>query len=162
MIKFNYFNYCALAILIVLLVTVISRNLLRGRRNRYFWNLLLVTLCSTIFEILAVNLDNGTAPAILEKYVAHGGYLIMHSLTVPVYCIYLACLTDRIYRLKEQIALQLMLAIPFVIVVELTLTSFFYERIFYLDANYQYTHGPLYWVLYAVALFYVFVGIRLP
>ena len=100
MVKVNYFNYCALAILIVLIIAVMSRHMLSGRRNRYFWNLLLVVFCSTVFEILAVNLDNGSSPAVLEKYIAHGAYIIMHSLTVPVYVIYLACITDTVYKIK--------------------------------------------------------------
>ncbi len=159
MVKYNYFNYCAIAILLVILVAVMSRHMLSGRRNRYFWNLLLVVLCSTVFEILAVNLDNGSAPAVMEKYIAHGAYLIMHSLTAPVYVIYLACLTDSVYKFKENTLMQLLLSIPYVCLLELTLTSYFFGKIFYLDGNNQYTHGPLYWVLYACAIFYVLVGI---
>ena len=159
MMKYNYFNYCAIAILIVILIAVMSRHMLSGRRNRYFWNLLLVVLCSTLFEILAVNLDNGTNPAVLEKYIAHGAYLIMHSLTVPVYVIYLACLTDSVYKFKENTLLQLLLSIPYVCFLELTLTSYFFGKIFYLDANNQYTHGPLYWCVYACAAFYILMGL---
>ncbi len=159
MVKFNYFNYCAFAILIVLIITVMSRRMLSGRRNRYFWNLLLVVFCSTVFEILAVNLDNGTSAAVLEKYIAHGGYLIMHSLTVPVYVIYLACLTDSVYKFKENTLMQLCLAVPYVCVLELTLTSYFFGKIFYLDENHQYVHGPLYWTIYACAAFYILVAI---
>lgn len=159
MVKFNYFNYCALAILIVLIITVMSRRMLSGRRNRYFWNLLLVVFCSTVFEILAVNLDNGTSPAVLEKYIAHGGYIIMHSLTVPVYVIYLACLTDSVYKFKENTLMQLLLSVPYVCLLELTLTSYFFGKIFYLDENNQYMHGPLYWVIYACAVFYIIIGI---
>ncbi len=158
MVKFNYFNYCALAILVVLIITVMSRRMLSGRRNRYFWNLLLVVFCSTIFEILAVSLDNGNSPAVLEKYIAHGGYLIMHSLTVPVYVIYLACLTDSVYKFKEKVGLQLLLSLPYVCLLELILTSYFFGKIYYLDDNYQYTHGPLYGLVYACAAFYVVVG----
>lgn len=158
MVKVNYFNYCALAILIVLIIAVMSRHMLSGRRNRYFWNLLLVVFCSTVFEILAVNLDNGSSPAVLEKYIAHGAYIIMHSLTVPVYVIYLACITDTVYKIKEKIGLQLLLSLPYVCLLELTLTSYFFNKIFYINDNYQYTHGEWYIFIYVCAVFYVLVG----
>lgn len=159
MVKFNYFNYCALAILAVLIVTFMSRRMLSGRRNRYFWNLLLVVFCSVVFEIMAVELDNGPEPAMIEKYIIHGAYLIMHSLTVPVYVIYLACLTDSVYKYKEKISFQLFLAFPYVCLLELILTSYFFGQIFYLDENYQYTHGPMYGLIYVCAAFYASVGV---
>ena len=159
MVKFNYFNYCALAILVVLIISVMSRRMLSGRRNRYFWNLLLVVLCSTIFEIIAINLDNGDSPAVMEKYIVHGAYLIMHSLTVPVYAIYLACLTDSVYKFKEHILLQLLLSLPYICLLELILTSYFFGKIFYLDADFRYTHGPLYNLIYVCAAFYIAVAI---
>lgn len=157
--KYNYFNYCALAIMIVLIITVMSRRMLSGRRNRYFWNLLLVIFCSTVFEILAVNLDNSNSAGVLEKYIAHGGYLIMCSLTVPVYVIYLACLTDSVYKFREKVWLQLLLSVPFLCVLELVLTSYSFGKIYYLDENNQYMQGPLYNLIYVCAAFYIGVAI---
>ncbi|MCM1090890.1 MAG: EAL domain-containing protein [Butyrivibrio sp.] len=159
MIRLNYFNYCALGIGVVLLFIVLARNMLNGRRNRYFWYLLLVLFCSTVFDILAVELDNGTELEIMEKYITHGGYLILHSLSVPVYLLYLSCLTDSMYKLKNRLLLQLGLAAPFVIVLLMVLTSFTYHSVFYIDANGSYIMGPWYGVLYAAALFYICLGV---
>lgn len=159
MIKLNYFNYCALGIVVVLLIIVLARNMLNGRRNRYFWNLLLVLFCSTVFDILAVQLDNGTELEIIEKYITHGGYLILHSLSVPVYLLYLSCLTDSMYKIRNHVLIQLGLAAPFVVVLLMVLTSFAYHTIFYIDIYGNYTMGPWYGVLYIVALFYICLGV---
>jgi EAL domain-containing protein (putative c-di-GMP-specific phosphodiesterase class I)/GGDEF domain-containing protein len=157
--KLNYFNYCALIIMTVLIITVVARHMLKGRRNRYFWNLLLVVFWCTIFEIIAVNLDNGTGSNVLEKYVAHGGQLILQNLAVAVYVIYLACLTDSMHKLKENVRLELLLALPMVIVIALVLTSPLTHKIFYLNEQYQYTHGPWYNLLYLSSAFYIAVGV---
>ncbi len=157
--KLNCFNYCSLVILVVLTAVILSRRLLRGRRNRYFWNLLVVVLCSVIFDILAVHLDNGGGANVLEKYVAHGGYLILHNLSVPVYVFYLACLTDNMYKLRDNIWVQLILIAPFAFVLELILTTPFSHMIFYIDENSRYVRGPWFGVLYVAAAFYIGLGV---
>lgn len=157
--KLNYFNYCSLVILVVLTLVILSRRMLRGRRNRYFWNLLMVVLCSVIFDILAVQLDNGAGANVLEKYVAHGGYLILHNLSVPVYVVYLACLTDNMYKLRDNVWVQLLLFAPFACVLEMILTTPFSHMIFYIDENGRYIRGLWYGALYAVAAFYVGLGV---
>ncbi len=159
MAKINYFNYCALGIMLVLLVTILARHMLSGRRNRYFWNLLLVVFCSVVFDILAVNLDNGAGANVAEKYVAHCGYLILHSLSVPVYVLYLACLTDNLHKLRANAALQLFLAAPFVGLMLLILTTPVYHTIFYVNIFNRYTRGPWYFLIYLVAVFYIVLGV---
>lgn len=156
---YNAFNYCALIILAVLTVVILSRRMLHGRRNRYFWNLLLVVLCGVIFDILAVNLDCGTGANVLEKYVAHAGLLLLNSFTVPVYVIYLACLTDNMNRIKETILVQLLLAVPFACLVVMIASSPVTHTIFYLDGDNRYRTGEWYGLLYVVAAFYVAIGV---
>lgn len=155
----NSFNYCALIILIVLIVMILSRRMLNGRKNRYFWNLLLVILCGVVFDILAVNLDGGPGDNVTEKYVAHGGYLILHSLSAPVYVIYLACLAGNMYKLREKIAAQVLLAMPFVCVLAMVLVTPVTHGIFYIDEYNRYIRGDGYWILYIAAAFYVGVGV---
>ncbi len=159
MVNLNYFNYCALGVVVVLIMTVLARHMLNGRRNRYFWNLLLVLFCSTVFDILAVNLDNGSGMNLAEKYVAHGGYLILHSLSVPVYVLYLGCLTDSMHKIRNNMLIQLVLAAPFVGLLLLLLTTPFYHTIFYIDSLGRYVRGSWYGALYIVAAFYICFGV---
>ncbi|MBR1771888.1 MAG: EAL domain-containing protein [Lachnospiraceae bacterium] len=157
--KINYFNYCALAIMFVLDTVVLSRHIINGRKNRYFWNLLLVITFASVCDILAVNLDNGTTPSIVEKYVAHCAYLVMINLSVPVYVLYLACLTDTLYKIRDHIWSQLLLALPYLTAFLLIVTTPCTHLVFYIDGAYRYTRGTLYIVLYIVSAFYMFVGI---
>lgn len=159
MAKLNYFNYCAMGIMLVLLITVLARRMLRGRRNRYFWNLLLVVTCCVFFDILAVYLDNGPGANVVEKYIVHCCFLILHSLSVPVYVIYLACLTDNLYKLRDHTIVQLLLAAPFVGLLLCILTTPIYHRIFYVDIFNRYHRGPWYAMVYVVAAFYIVLGI---
>ena len=157
--KLNYFNYCALAVMAVLLISVAARHMLKGRRNRYFWNLLLIVTCAVVLDIIAVHFDNSGGTYVLEKYVSHCAYLVMINLAVPVYVIYLACLTDSMYRLRDSIPLQLVLAAPYIVIFELIVTTPFTHLIFYIDDAYNYTRGSLYIWLYIVSAFYVSLGV---
>ena len=136
--KLNYFNYCALAVMAVLLISVAARHMLKGRRNRYFWNLLLIVTIGVVLDIIAVHLDNGGGNYVLEKYVAHCAYLVMINLAVPVYVIYLACLTDGMYKVKDSLPMQLVLAAPYVVLFELIVTTPYTHLIFYIDEAYRY------------------------
>ena len=157
--KLNYFNYCAMGIMLVLLISILARHMLRGRRNRYFWNLLLVVTCSVLFDILAVYLDNVAVGNMAERYVTHCGFLIMHGLSVPVYVIYIACLTDTLYKMRSNTVLQLLVAAPFVTLMLFILTTPIYHTIFYVDTLHGYTRGPWYPMVYIVAAFYIALGV---
>lgn len=159
MINLNYFNFCAMGIMLVLVITAMVRRMLRGRRNRYFWNLLLVVTCSALFEILVVILDNTYEASVTQKYIVHCCYLIMHSLSVPVYVLYLACLTDSLYRLRDNPAVQLVLAAPFAGLMICIVLSPVYHIIFYFDSLNRYTKGPCYFLLYAAAAFYIALAV---
>lgn len=158
--KLNYFNYCALAILVVLIIAVMARHMLSGRRNRYFWNLLLVITCATICDILAVNLDNNDVIGNLaQKYIAHSAYLVMINLSVPVYVIYLAGLTDTLYKIRDNMWTQLLLAFPYLCDFVLILTNPYTGKIFYFDKSGQYTRGELHPLMYIIMAFYIGVGV---
>lgn len=159
MIKINAFNYCALAVMGVILLSVAARNMLKGRRNRYFWNLLLVVTCAIVFDILAVYLDNIADTGLVQRYITHCGYLIMCSLAIPTYVIYLACLTDTMYRLRDNFFLQFLLAFPYIGLFGLVATTPYTHQVFYIDSFYRYVRGPMYILLYYVAAFYIAIGV---
>lgn len=157
--KLNYFNYCAFGIMIVVIITILSRRMLKGRRNRYFWNLIMITLVTTVFDIIAVALDNGPDANVMEKYVAHAGYLIVHCLSAPVYVIYLACLTDKLHEWKDSLGIQVAIAIPYAVEFVLLICSIKNHLMFYVDITNRYVRGPWYPVLYICSFFYIGVGV---
>lgn len=159
MLKLNYFNYCAFGVMMVVIITVLSRRMLKGRRNRYFWNLIMITLVTTVFDIVAVALDNGSGANVLEKYVTHAGYLIVHCLSAPVYVVYLACLTDRLHEWKESIWVKVFIALPYAVEFLLLISSLYHHQMFYIDSAYRYVRGPWYPVLYICSFFYIGVGV---
>ena len=68
--KLLYFDYCALIILVALIFTSIVRGMTRGRVNKCFINLLIVSGVSTIADIISVLLDGNAAIPVAVRYLA--------------------------------------------------------------------------------------------
>lgn len=89
----NY-DYCAMLIISILIITTILRRMVKGKVNRSFLEVLVVAWLTILFDIWAVHLDNLGVQQVFTKYVAHMGYLVLHSLEMPFYITYLVAITD--------------------------------------------------------------------
>lgn len=157
--KLNYFNYCALAVLLILSVIVLFRGLLSARRNRLFWYVLLVAVGSVVFDIWAVALDNSLSTNIAMRHISHSGYLILHNFSTPMFILYLIELTDTWHKLRRSRIQTVLFAVPFLSVLVCTLLNPLTGTIFYLDENYAYVRGPWFGLLYVSAVFYLVYGL---
>lgn len=157
--KLLYFDFCAFIILIILIISTLFRNMLHGKVNRLFLALILLSLITTGADIWAVMLDNLGTGNILWKYIAHSLYLLSHSLTTPLYIIYIIALSDTWHIIKKNIILPMLLIIPYTIVCLLIAGNFFIHKLFYFDANDAYTRGPFFAALYITAAIYFVFGL---
>lgn len=153
------FHYCAIVILLILIMTTIMRRMVKGRVNRSFLLLLVITLLTDILDIWAVHLDNLHGMQILAKQAAHMCYLIVHSLTIPVCIIYILNLTDTWHLLRKKKVVMFAAFLPILVTIGMILVNPFTKQIFYLNENYDYTRGEFFYVLYACAAIYLILGI---
>ena len=68
--------------------------MIKGKVNRSFLEVLVVAWLTILFDIWAVHLDNLGVQQVFTKYVAHMGYLVLHSLEMPFYITYLVAMTE--------------------------------------------------------------------
>lgn len=157
--KITYFDYCAFVILVILLVSTIFRRMTKGRLNRYFFAMLLVSLLSVLADIVAINLDKMGMGNVAAKYISHTAYLLLHTLITPVYILYLVAQTDTWHRLNQSKAQKILLFLPCLLVAAALAINPFRHIMFYLDTNDFYTRGSHFLLLYAVALIYIVYGV---
>lgn len=157
--KITYFDYCAFIILIILLVSTIFRRMTKGKLNRYFFAMLVVSILSVIADIAAINLDKMGVGYVTAKYIAHTMYLLLHTLITPLYILYLVAQTDTWHRLNSSRAQRIVLFVPFLVVLAALIINLFRHIIFYLDGNDYYTRGSHFLLLYAAAVIYIIYGI---
>lgn len=157
--KITYFDYCALIMFGIVLVATIARKMTRGRLNRFFLNMIFLGIVTTLADMCAVQLDNMGSGNVIAKHISHTIYLYLHSLSTPMYIIYLAIQTDTVHKLRKNKVRQAVLIVPTVIVTVLMLVNTFVPVVYYLDEQDTYNRGSAFWVLYVVAAFYVIYGV---
>lgn len=155
------FHYCAIIILVILLVGTIMRRMIKGRVNRSFLCVVSVALLSTMLDIWAVMLDNQHGTDIFAKNVAHMSYLIVHGFTLPACISYMLNLTDTIHIFKQKRIFVALLHVPLTVSVIMVLLNPVTHNIFYLNDSYDYTRGKYFFVLYTCALIYLLLGIMI-
>lgn len=150
-----YFDYCALIVMSLIILSILLKRMTRGRTNRYFLLLAVVVLFTIIYDICSVILDIRYAESTDLRYMTHMCYLIARNLTAPLLAVYTICLTDtwHIIRKKGKLFLS---ALPLIAVIIAVLSTPFTHAVFYIDERNAYTRGPLFFILYASAVFYLF------
>ncbi|MDE6024202.1 MAG: EAL domain-containing protein [Lachnospiraceae bacterium] len=153
--KLLYFDYCAFAIMIIMLAAILFRRLFYGRANMSFLFVLCVAFFSTIFDIWAVTLDNMGVGNRMMKYIAHDGYLVLHNLTIAVFDFYLVTVTDTWHKIRNNKALKSLMPIPFFTVLFTVIISNRTGWIYYLDESDTYVRGKYFFILYITVMVYI-------
>ena len=154
----NY-DYCAILIISILIITTILRRMIKGKVNRSFLEVLIVAWLTILFDIWAVHLDNLGVQQMFTKYVAHMGYLVLHSFSMPFYITYVVAMTDTWHLFKAKRLFAFLSSFPVLVITVLILASPATKWIFYINAQYEYTRGKYFTLLYACAVIYLIYGL---
>lgn len=154
----NY-DYCAVFILVILLLSTVFRKMTQGKLNRLFLLMVLLVLVTACADICAVNFDQMGSGNVVGKYISHTLYLFLHNAMPPVYIAYLVTQSDTWHKLQKRPLLRALLGLPISIVGMLLAINFFWHIVFYLDENDHYTRGPWFFSLYIAAMIYVVYGL---
>ncbi len=152
------FDCCALVLFCAILLTLILRKYTVGRLNQFFFVLIVMSIFSNLFDIMAILLDNAGEGNRVAKYVTHAIYLFMHNITSFMYMIYIVFLTDTWHKVKNSLFQFFCLWGPIFISMGLLISNPFTHCIFSLDDADTYTRGPLFFALYIIAAVYVVYG----
>ncbi len=156
--KIVYFDYCALALMLILLASTIFRRMIHGKTNRYFLITLICVFITIIFDIWAITLDNIDSSYTGLLYFVHSMYLFTHSMSIPMYITYLISLTDTWHKLYNSKIRMILIPLPIIIVSILLIINIFTENTFYMNADNDYTRGKLFPIIYIVGFFYAIYG----
>ncbi|MBQ9984346.1 MAG: EAL domain-containing protein [Lachnospiraceae bacterium] len=157
--KIIYFDYGALIIFVLVLLTTIMRRMTRGKLNQMFIVMISVGIITTLADVGAVYLDNLGPGNVIWKHIFHTTYLYLHSLIIPTYIIYLAIHTDTVHKLRRSRIQQVIFCMPIAIVTVLMIVNCFHPVVYYLNEQDAYTRGDAFFVLYAVAIVYMIYGV---
>lgn len=158
--KIIYFDYAAVAVLAVILLSAFYRKVGSVNGNRAFLICTAEVLLATVMDICAVYLDNLGSGHAAGKYLFHSAYLVLHTLTLLFYLCYLISLTDSWQKLSSRKGLFAALFAPaavFLLLFPLNFTGLL--DVFHLDADAQYTRGSWFPIGYVTAAIYMVIDI---
>lgn len=147
------FDIAALVILIILLNSYFVRKMTSGISNRIFLIVTLISVASTIFDIVAVTLDNVHSDNVVALYTAHSGYLMTHFFSAPLHLLFVISLTDTWHKLRRRIGLLILLIIPMAVTWVAFVTNAANQLIFSVEDGY--TRGPLFGLMYIATVIYI-------
>ena len=152
------FDICALIILTILAVSIVSRKMYLGRSNRLFVILLICIAISTITDLLSgmfgpvfeIRSDN-TAIRSLIDYV----YFVARNISPLIYVLYVISYTGvwHIYVRNRQKFIAIL--IPCILSLILILSNPLTGLIFYFDEKQNYCRGSGSVIIYLIAISYI-------
>ncbi|MDE6214419.1 MAG: hypothetical protein K2M70_13215, partial [Lachnospiraceae bacterium] len=147
------FDIAAILILTILIASCILRKMTSGTQNRLFLVFMSFTWLATVLDIWAVTLDNVNSTNLPALYAAHGWYMIIHNLTVPLYALFVIGLTDTWHKVRKSFWIQAMLWGPFLVLFAALVTNPLTKKMFTVEGGYQ--RGEWFPLIYVVAAFYM-------
>lgn len=156
-----YFDICAICIFLLIIWTCYSRKLVRGRANRVF---LLMNILSLVCASLDILMEVTVNPVpISETAVILGTgisfvYKLIRNASLVVYFIYIFIITRTDNKLRA-IKTRVLLWLPNMVVLLLLLQNFFTHNVFSVTRQEGYTRGPLLNLIYVMALIYGVAGL---
>lgn len=158
--KIVYFDYAAIAIVLVVIVSCLARRLTKGAANRNFLSFSIILLLTSIFGSLCLNIDNAGPGNIHQKYIYHTTYLFLHSISPVQYMLYLIAVTDVWHVVNSKKRYRSLVFAPIAIIIILLVINAFTPVLFYFsEGDDVYTRLPAFYALYVVAFYYLTVGI---
>ncbi|MCR5687999.1 MAG: EAL domain-containing protein [Lachnospiraceae bacterium] len=159
MISYIYFDYCALVVEALLLISLFVRKMTRGRVNRWALALLIDIIISTSGDAAGLILEGMGSGNIIWKYIANTVCLLGTTMTSVIFCGYLFAMIGILHKIGERRSLQLLYNIPAgLILVLFIIVNPFTKIVFFIDAAGKYQRGPVFYFLYALAYMYTVVG----
>ena len=157
--SYVYFDYCALIVEALIIISLIIRKMTRGRVNRWALVLIADIVISTAADLAGHILENMGPGYTVWKYVTNALTLLGTTYTSVIFCGYLFAMIGIWYRVNENRVLAAIYNVPIIIITALVVVINPFTRIvYYIDDNGVYQRGPVFYVLYAIAYMYVVVS----
>ncbi len=157
--SFVYFDYCALIVEALIIVSLIIRKMTRGRVNRWAFMLIADIVITTIADIAGLTLEAIGPGNIGWKYISNTVVLWGTCMTSVIFCGYLFAMIGIWHKIKEKKILSYIYNIPVLLITAaLVVVNPFTKLFFFIDSNGYYARGVAFYSLYALSYLYIFVA----
>lgn len=147
------FDIIAIMIFVLLIISVITRKMTVSRSNKLFLLSMFVGLVASVFDILAAYTDSLADTNTIACEIFHTVYLLFHSLTPPLYALFLISFMDMWHKFTTNKLVIGVFCLPYAISALLILTNPITHFVFTMENGYK--HAWLFSSLYIVTAYYI-------
>lgn len=147
-------DIAALVLLLILIISRISRRMIHDKSNRIFLATLFIAAASTVFDIASVLLDRVPGASVPLLYLVHTGYLYTHLFTALLYLNLVISLTDTWHKLSKNPIMQIFLYLPMILMLVLFIANVGNQLMFSVEEGYK--RGPWFALMYVISVYYIF------
>lgn len=152
-----HYDYSALVIYLVIVFSMLIRNVIRGTTSKLFFGVLLLSALTTIADIFS---ELRSVPPMVREvfdYLYFTGGLLIPLL----YAIYIYSSIGMLHYVRTHKRVWIAMATPLAIFFAVLIANIFTHCAFYVLPNGDYVRAPLQPILIATTLAYVFIGITI-
>ena len=159
--KILYFDYCAITVDALVLITIFHRRMTKGITNKALLVFAVASLITTIFDF---GMEKLSAMAPLTDFQYHltticsYGYLLFRNSSNFLFLLLIIAVSRTWFRLKNRLVTTF-LVLPLLIVLFGIMTNAFHHSLFIVTMSGGYERGPLISVLYVLAYAYIVMGV---
>ncbi len=153
------FDYCAIVVEALIIVSLIVRKMTRGRLNKWALVLLADIIIATAADAVGLVLEGFGSGYTAAKYIANGFTLWGTCLTSVIFCGFLFVMIGIWHRLRERKTLSFIyFGTVIIITVLIFVVNPFTKIIYRIGEDGIYARGPLFYSLYAFSYLYMIIG----
>ncbi len=155
-----FFNYCAVPIFVIILLTTYVRKTTRGLTNRIYLGMTWVCLATSIVSVVAEEFNR--FPGFMVKYpgfiIVSYLYFILRSACIVMYLMFIIAYLRMNYIFRDKTK-RVLLEIPYYAMLVVLLSNPFHQMMFTVTVEEGYQRGPLFFIIYVASSVYAIMGL---
>ncbi len=153
-----HYDVAATWIAITMVVHFLNKRRIRTAQTRAFFLMLWFNLASCLLDITMVKIEL-FHPPVWAGYIGNMAYLLAFNTIPAIYLFYLLSMIKKREKWSRQE--KILIFLPVIVSYFLILTTPLTKLIFSYDAVNRYVHGPLFSLLYGIAMLYLLLSLYL-
>lgn len=160
--KILYFDVAAIVLQSILLLSLFSRKMVKGRDNTLFVLLLVQVILTTILDFWSelyptwIPVDESNTAL---RWMMCFLYYLFRNFNPVLYQMFFFAVTDTWHILRKSRILQTLLIAPYGISVIILFSNIFNNSVYYFDENLFFHRGDMLYILYVISFYYFVCGI---
>lgn len=156
-----FYDGASIIVVIILLIVLLLKKNIESRSNHILMFMMIVTLLSSVGDILAAlaeNSANHTQSMITFAYAANYLYFFAHNMLFPLFVMYIYASLDIWYRFESRGVRRVLWVTAVNVIYLILLSNPFNQLVFTISPTVEYIRGPLISALYAGVAFFAIWG----